>query len=153
MAKSKLQATSLKSDQFEEQLKVLDENWKRALADYQNLAKRVESDKKDIMRFVSTSIISKLIPTLDILEMAATHSQDMGVKMAVQQFQQVLQGEGLQEITPQKGDEFNPVFHEAIEAVPGEQDNSIAEIVTKGYKIGEDFVIRPAKVKVVKSGT
>jgi len=137
------------SSKLQEEIKTLNENWKRALADYQNLVKRMENDKKELMRFVSTSIISKLIPTLDILEMAATHSQDAGVKMAVGQFQQVLKDEGLQEIVPQIGQEFNAYNHEAIEVFPGDKDNTIADVVLKGYKIG-DYVIRPAKVKVFK---
>lgn len=149
MAKNKQKTVS---DSTPDEIQTLTDNWKRALADYQNLSKRVENDKKEIMRFVSTSIISKLIPTLDILEMAATHSQDVGVKMAVNQFQNVLKDEGLQEITPQINDEFDPTFHEAIEVIPGEVDNGIAEILAKGYKIG-DYVIRPAKVKVFKIGT
>lgn len=134
------------------EIQTLTENWKRALADYQNLVKRVENDKKEIMRFVSTSIISKLVPSLDVLEMAAKHSEDPGVKMAVSQFQNVLRDEGLQEIVPQIGEAFDTAFHEAIEVLPGSTDNTIAEIVLKGYKIG-DYVIRPAKVKVFKTGT
>ncbi len=142
-------APESEGDGRESEIQILTDNWKRALADYQNLSKRVENDKKEVMRYVSNSIISKLIPTLDILEMAAHHSQDMGIKMAVTQFQSVLSDEGLQEITPQIGEMFDPKYHEAIEVIPGEQDDSIAEILTKGYKIG-DYVIRPSRVKVFK---
>ena len=31
------------------EIKTFEDNWKRALADYQNLVKRVESDKKDLI--------------------------------------------------------------------------------------------------------
>ena len=134
---------------LQEEITALNDSWKRALADYQNLSKRVENDKKEVTRYVSMSMISKLIPTLDILEMAAKHSDDQGVKMAVGQFQNVLKDEGLQEINPAIGEEFDAFNHEAIEVLTGDTDNTIAEVLTKGYKIG-DYVIRPAKVKVFK---
>lgn len=130
-------------------IKTLEDNWKRALADYQNLMKRVETDKKEFVKFQTANMLSKLLPTLDILELAATHSQDQGVKMAVKQFQDVLASEGLQEIIPQNGEVYDHQIHECIETVPGDADDVIAEMVQKGYKIG-DFVIRPAKVKVSK---
>ena len=132
------------------EIKTFEDNWKRALADYQNLVKRVELDKKDFVRFASANIVAKFIPTLDILEMAAIHTKDPGVQMAVKQFQDVLKSEGLQEISPVPGDSFDHELHECIETVPGEPNDSIAESVLKGYKI-EAFIIRPAKVKVFKS--
>jgi len=127
-------------------LKTFEENWKRALADYQNLVKRIDTDKKDFVKFATANIISKLLPSLDILELSATHSQDRGVQMAVKQFQDVLFAEGLQEISPKVGDTFDHEIHECVETLPGEPDNTIAEIITKGYKIN-DYVIRPAKIK------
>jgi len=127
-------------------LKTLEENWKRALADYQNLVKRIDTDKKDFVKFATANIISKFLPSLDILELSATHSQDQGVKMAVKQFQDVLFAEGLQEISPKVGDTFDHEIHECVETLPGQPDNTIAEIITKGYKIN-DYVIRPAKIK------
>lgn len=136
----------------DDQTKILEDNWKRALADYQNLVKRVEAEKKDFLRFANNSLISDLIPTLDILDLAAAHSQDEGVKMAVKMFSDVLTNAGLETIEPKVGDEFNAVYHECSETVVGEPANTIVELVTKGYKIGE-FVLRPAKVKVFKQSS
>lgn len=130
-------------------LKTLEENWKRALADYHNLVKRIDADKRDFVKFATANIISKFLPSLDILELSASHSQDQGVKMAVKQFQDVLSAEGLQEIMPKIGDAYDHEIHECIETLSGDKDNTIAEVVTKGYKIN-DYVIRPAKVKVYK---
>lgn len=128
-------------------LKVAEDNWKRALADYQNLVKRVDTEKREFVRFASNNLVSKLLPTLDILELAAKHSADVGVQMAVKQFQEVLKDEGLQEITPAVGEVFDPALHEGIENVGGGTTGTVAEVLSKGYKI-DDFVIRPAKVKV-----
>ena len=139
---------------LENRIKELDENWKRSLADYQNLLKRTESDKKDFVRFATATILTKLIPALDLLEMAASHSTDQGLHMAVKNFQDVLRSERLQEVVPQLGDPFDAAAHECTETValpPDEsvKENTIAELVLKGYKI-DAFIIRPAKVKVYK---
>lgn len=137
-------------EKLQEEIQTLDSNWKRALADYQNLVKRVESDKKDFVTYATANIVSKLLPTLDILELAAAHSQDQGVTMAVRQFQDTLLSEGLEVIDPKIGENYDHLLHECIETVSGEPNDTLAEIVSKGYKL-HDFIIRPARVKVYKS--
>ncbi len=132
-----------------DEIKTLNENWKRALADYQNLVKRVEAEKKEFVRFSNTNLLAKLIPVLDILDLADKHSSDPGIKMAVAQFREVLSSENVQEISPVVGDAFDHALHECLETLPGELDNTVAELVTTGYKI-DKFVVRPAKVKVYK---
>lgn len=133
--------------QQQQQIDTLTNDWKRALADYQNLVKRVESDKREIVKFASLNLVTRLLPTLDILELAATHSKDSGVIMAVKQFQDVLTDEGLQIIEPKVGDVFDHNIHDCLETVKGDLDNTIAEVVYKGYKM-DDVILRPAKVKV-----
>lgn len=138
--------------ELQEQVQTLDQNWKRALADYQNLVRRVESDKQQFTKMSNANLVARLLPSLDIIELAALHSQDVGVQMAARQFHQALNEEGLQIIEPQPGDEFDHSLHECIDTVDliGEmRQNTIAELVLKGYKIS-DFVLRPARVKVYK---
>lgn len=146
MAKTK---TSAQIDQLKDQVKQLEGNWKRALADYQNLVKRTESDRSDLVRLASGSVLTKLIPTLDILERAADHSQDPGIMLAVKQFRQTLVEAGLVEIVPAVGDKYDPAIYECIETVTGtaSQAETVAELVLKGYKI-DDYILRPAQVKV-----
>ncbi len=136
-----------KADETQSQINILTNDWKRALADYQNLVKRFDQEKHEVVKFANISLIAKLIPTLDILELAAIHSEDTGVKMAVKQFQDILSSEELQTIIPVVGEPFDPNLHDCLETIPGDTENAIAEIVTKGYKI-YDVILRPAKVKV-----
>ena len=131
------------------QSKIFEENWKRALADYQNLVRRVESDKRDFMKLSNVNLIARLLPSLDILEMAASHSQDLGVQMAAKQFHEALASEGLEIISPNIGDTFDHTKHECSETISGEPIDTIAELVLKGYKIN-DYILRPANVKVYK---
>lgn len=149
MAKAKPTIPNDELVKLQEQIAALDQNWKRALADYQNLVKRIESEKVEIMKLASLNIVNKLIPTLDVLELAALHSKDPGVGMAVKQFSQVLAAEGLTEIVPVAGDKFDPSLHECIETVVGEAPDTIAEMLAKGYRL-DNFTLRPAKVKVFK---
>ena len=136
-------------DELKNQIQVLENDWKRALADYQNLVKRFEGEKHEVVRYTNLNLISKLLPSLDILEMSALNSQDAGVKMAVKQFQDILISEQLEAIAPNIGDVFDPSIHDCLETISGEAENTLAEIVAKGYKIG-DVILRPAKVKVFK---
>jgi len=89
MAKKNTSKSDIDVAKLQDEITTLDQNWKRALADYQNLVKRIESEKSEIMKLASLNVVNKLVPTLDILELAAKHSQDEGVQMAVKQFQQV----------------------------------------------------------------
>lgn len=134
------------------QLKTVEENWKRALADYQNLVRRVEQDKKDYVKLANVNLISELIPALDTIELAAVHSQDIGVQMAASQLSETLTAFGVIQIIPSLGDKFDPKIHDCAEIVPvnsSNQPDTVAEMLIKGYKLF-DYIIRPAKVKVFK---
>jgi molecular chaperone GrpE len=144
--------TPTEVSQLQSQIKSLDENWKRALADYQNLLRRVENDKKEFIKLANVNLIARLLPSLDIMELSAAHSQDIGVQMAARQFHQALVEEGLQIIEPAVDSAFDPKQHECSETIDlpeGKTENTISELVLKGYKIG-DYVLRPARVKVYK---
>lgn len=137
---------------LQDQNRILDENWKRALADYQNLTKRIEADKKDFVKFATANILAKFIPILDILEMAALHSQDVGVKMAAKQFAESFKSENIDTIEPKVGDSYDQLYSECIETIStpdSAKDNTICELSLKGYRMG-DYVLRPARVKVYK---
>lgn len=137
---------------LQDQASSLDENWKRALADYQNLLRRVDHDKKEFTKIANANLIARLVPALDIMELASTHSQDIGVQMAAKEFHQALSEEGLQTIEPKIGDPFDHLSHECTETIDlsaDNLDNTVAELILKGYKLS-DYVLRPARVKVYK---
>lgn len=126
----------------------LQDRLKRALADYQNLEKRVEEERKLLSRLSASLLIEKLIPVLDNLENAQSHLKDEGLEIVIKQFKGILVSEGVEEIAA-VGSQFNPHLHEAVEAQVGDQDNLVIKVIAKGYKI-EDTVIRPAKVIISK---
>ena len=122
----------------------------RALADYDNLRKRTDEEKTLWIKFSSQTIITKLLAILDMLESAQVHLKDQGLAIAILEFKKVLNDEGVEEIAPIEGDEFNHEFMEAIEVVKGKSDNKVVEVVLPGWKFTDGSVIRHAKVKVSK---
>jgi len=120
----------------------------RALADYDNLRKRVEAEKEVWERFSTERVLLKLIPILDILERAENHLKDEGLAIAIGEFKKVLKEEGIEEIRPQKGDNFDAEIHEVVDVVSGGEKDSIAELILVGWRFKDGKVIRPAKVKV-----
>ncbi len=125
----------------------------RALADYDNLSKRIERERMELGKIASVGVIIKLLPILDNLEAAQKHLQDQGLAIAIGEFINVLKDEGLTVINPSVGDEFDEQEMEAIEVVDGEgNNNTIAEVVLAGWKYSDGTVVRHAKVKVTKKG-
>lgn len=122
----------------------------RALADYDNLSKRVDREREVWGKVASIGVIAKLLPVLDNIEKAQEHIGDSGLAICIGEFRKVFNEEGLTEIDPKIGDEFDEDTMEAIEVTAGERDNLISEVVLKGWKFGDGQVVRHAKVKVSK---
>ena len=123
----------------------------RALADYDNLRKRVEKEREDFRRNLSVSIILRLIPVMDNLEEAQKHLKDSGIAITIKGFEDVLREEGIQRINISVGDSFDEKLHEVTEVVDSDKkDGIIANEVVSGWKFEDGAVIRHAKVKVYK---
>lgn len=139
-------------EQLQDKVNELEAQLKRAVADYHNLEKRVSEGRSELTNFVGAELIRRLLPVLDHLDTALGGiSEDekqsgwvRGVELAVKEFKQVLESEGLEEIHAEG--EFNPALHEAVDTKVGE-DNKILEVVRKGYTLNGK-VLRPAQVVV-----
>lgn len=136
-----------KIDETKKKLDEMEQNWKRALADYQNLIKRTQEQQSMLRNFACISLVERLLPAMDHLELAATHLQDQGLSIVVDQFHQALKDEGVMKIEALH-QPFDPNTMECVEIVDGEE-NMVAEVVSDGYMI-QQKVLRPAKVKVGK---
>jgi molecular chaperone GrpE len=122
----------------------------RALADYDNLSKRVDRERADLGKITSIGIIVRLLPVLDNLESAQEHLKDQGLAICIVEFKKVLSEEGLNEIRPVVGEAFDENTMEAIEVTAGTSDNMISETVLVGWQFSDGTVVRHAKVKVSK---
>lgn len=130
---------------LKEEIKDLTERWKRALADYQNLEKRVISEREDFVKFANVRLLTRILPALDSLEKAEEHLKDEGLGLTLRQLFQVLSEEGLEKIEV-LGKEFDPNEMECVELGEG-KEGAVIEELRKGYHF-KNKVIRVAQVKV-----
>lgn len=135
-------------DDAKKQIEELTNNWKRALADYQNLEKNFNQQKQTLGLYLKQEILLKFLPVLESLEKAQNHLKDQGLELAIKQFKDLLKSEGLEELDVLNKD-FDPNIAECIDVEKGEKDNIVTKVLTKGYKLS-DTVILPAKVIVSK---
>ena len=130
------------------ELSNLENQLKRALADYQNLEKRIANEKSSWILASNKNLLLKLLPGLDSLLLAEIHTQDEGVKIWIKHFLDILEQEGVKKIET-AGKDFDPNLMEAITTQEGE-DGKVLEEVRSGYMLF-DQVLRPAQVIVGKS--
>ena len=127
------------------------EEWKakylRALADYQNLEKRTQTEKQEIRVYAAEVVIARLLPTVDTLVKAVNHVKDAGIELALKELFSALSEMGLQKIEV-VGKPFDPHQMECIEVVAGEE-NSVVEELLPGYRL-HNKILRIAQVKVGK---
>lgn len=126
----------------------LDNNYKRALADYQNLQRRTQEEKKEWIGMASKDMVLKFLPVFDTLALAQKHLQDKGLALSIHQFLQVLEDEGITQIQT-KGKEFDPSIMEAVTTteVEKKEKGKVVDEVRTGFLFGET-VLRPAQVVV-----
>ena len=120
----------------------------RALADYQNLDRRMRDERVEIRKAAEASVILDLLPFLDTLNQAEVFIKDPGLKMVKDTFIQQPASMGVKTIDV-LNKEYDPYTAEAIEVVEGEQENIVVEVVRNGYMLF-DKILRPAQVKVSK---
>ncbi len=134
-----------KEQDFQEELNKLEEQLKRALADYANLEKRISRERSHWINSANEALIDKLLFIFDDLERACQNIKDSGVAIIRDQFWQILSSEGVEKIDSQ-GKIFDAQSMDAQELVTGKKDHVISEICPGYFYKGR--CLRPAKVKV-----
>ncbi len=132
---------------LEKKVEELENQWRRALADYQNLEKRINREQEDFIRFANEGLLDKILNVFDNLERACRAKEDRGLVMIKNEFWEVLSSEGIEKIET-KGEVFDPHLMDALELVPGKK-NCVVEEVSPGY-LYRGKCLRPARVKVGK---
>lgn len=124
----------------------------RLQADFENFRKRTLRENEDFKKFAAADLISDMISIVDDFDRAIASAKEdteflSGMKGIRMNMMKILESKGLKEI-PAEG-KFDPNFHEAFCVVEGDEDGNIAEVLQKGYTLG-DKVLRFTKVKVTK---
>lgn len=141
----------------------VEENWREkyflALAEQENMRKRMQKEKQETLRYCYENCISEFLAPLDNLENALRFTEQasaevknwaMGFQMISAQFKEILHNHGVASFHSE-GNTFDPHFHEAVEILETDEyaEGTILKEFTKGYK-SASRTIRPARVKVAK---
>ncbi len=150
----------MKKDELEQQSAEYLNNWKRALADYENLQKDLARQKTQMRVNMMEHVAQVVLPILDNFAMAYEHqpkevseecSQWMaGIGHIKTQYEQMIRDLGLQPITTEG--KVDPTQHEVVETIEDQEkeDDTIVRVAQVGYTFNST-VIRPAKVVVVNN--
>lgn len=129
----------------------------RAKAEAENVRRRAQDDISRAHKFAIEGFAESLLAVKDSLEMAlkietpSVESLKEGVDMTLKQLSSAFEKNKLLEIHPQAGEKLDPMKHQAISAVPAEQEaNTVVTVLQKGYTIS-DRLLRPALVTVAQS--
>jgi molecular chaperone GrpE len=146
-----------KIEEYEAELKDLKDKYLRALADQDNLRKRVEKEKSELFNYGLTNFIKELLPVVDTLENALIEAQKSsdnsqalveGIKLILSKFHSVLKKHGVKEIEA-LNKPFDPSLHEAIAKTERNdvEPMIIVAVSEKGYLL-KGRILRPSKVVV-----
>ena len=137
----------------------LKDRWMRALADAENARKRGDRDRREAENYGGSKLARDLLPVYDNLKRgleAATDDQREvsaalieGVELTMREVVNVFKKHGIEAISPEIGERFDPQNHEAMfEApVPGTKAGDIIQVMTEGFML-HDRLLRPAQVGV-----
>jgi molecular chaperone GrpE len=128
------------------EIELLKDQLARALADYENLRRRTDEEKKQWIKFATQKFINNLLPVLDIFEASLKHTNDQGLAIGINQLKDLLREEGLEEVKPKEGETFDENLHEAIDTKEGKA----AELILPGWRFVDGNMVRHAKVRVFK---
>ncbi len=138
-------------EKLQQRCEELENNWKRALADYKNLERRTAEEKLEFAEFANMVLIQRLLPIVDNLEMLEKHVEDTGLKMIIKEFKQVLEDNGATAIESD-GKAFDSETMDCVETAECEEKShdTVVETLTRGYKF-KTKILRPARVRVGKA--
>jgi molecular chaperone GrpE len=133
----------------------------RTCADFDNYRKRTVREKEETRKSANADFALALIPVLDALalalEAARKHHPEAssvldGIDMISLRFKSALKSQGVEEILPQIGADFNTSAHESISHLASDTvaEGKICAIARTGYSINGKL-LRPASV-IISSG-
>ena len=138
-------------EKLQQRCEELENNWKRALADYKNLERRTAEDKLEFAEFANMVLIQRLLPIFDNLELLQKHVDDTGLKMIIKEVKQVLADNGVDQLESD-GKAFDSETMDCVETAECEEKShdKVVETLTRGYKF-KTKILRPARVRVGKA--
>jgi molecular chaperone GrpE len=142
---------------LEDQAAAVKDQFLRLTADFDNFKKRTVKEKQQLGETAKSKVFEAMLPALDNFDLAKANlkpESEEGEKI-MNQYQGLYEGlmtilsnQGLTAVDG-VGAPFDPNFHEAIMREESEEpEDVIIEEFRKGYKMGEDTLVRASMVKV-----
>ncbi len=139
---------------------LLENQLKSYLSDYQNLKRRMDTEKENILDFKSSIILREFLDIIDDIFLYIKHisgeaikKEDMvnGINIIYNKGRDIIKNQGIEIQNVNIGDSYSMYEHEVIGTVMEGEDknNKIVDVVRVGY-IQNGKVIRPAGVIVGK---
>ena len=134
----------------------LRDKFMRALADAENARKRSDKDRREAEQYGGSRLARDMLSVYDNLKRALEAATDEtpaglleGIELTMRDLLSVFKKHGIEAITPQVGDVFDPRLHQAMfEApVPGTKAGEIIQVAAEGFLL-HDRLLRPAQVGV-----
>jgi molecular chaperone GrpE len=150
-ASPKKKSPSIK--ELNEGLKLEKEKYVRLFAEFENYKRRTAKERIELFKTAGKDVLSSLVPVLEDFKRAisikGSDSDDEGIKLIYNKFNETLRNQGLIEVEVNIGDIFDAEIHEAISQIPAQEDNQkgkIIDIIQGGYKLGDNIITYPKVV-------
>ena len=148
---SKKKSPSIK--ELNESLKLEKEKYVRLFAEFENYKRRTAKERIELFKTAGKDVLSSLVPVLEDFKRAisqeGSNSDDEGINLIYNKFNETLKNQGLIEVEVNLGDVFDAEIHEAISQIPAKdesQKGKIIDIIQGGYKIGDNIITYPKVV-------
>lgn len=132
------------------------EKYLRLAADFENFKRQAQRREADVRERTVRNIFEDLLPVLDNFERAVQAAQNasdvaplrIGVEYILKQLHESLREHGVEPMET-RGQKFDPMYHEALEEVPGsgQTPGTVLEEAQRGYSF-KGQVLRTARVRV-----
>ncbi len=144
---------------FQSDAAIKDDLFLRSQAEMENMKRRFQKDKTDLIKFSNETLIRQLLTVIDNLENAIVYGKDKksfdslldGVDLTLKSLKNILKNSGL-EVVESLGKPFDPNFHEAVSEQEDETSapKAVLRELQRGYLLNKRL-IRPAVVIVNKN--
>ena len=125
----------------------------RLFAEFENYKRRTAKERIELFKTAGKDVLLSLVPVLEDFKRAisqeGSNSDDEGINLIYNKFNETLKNQGLIEVEVNLGDVFDAEIHEAISQIPAQEDSQkgkIIDIIQNGYKIGDNIITYPKVV-------
>jgi len=139
-------------DEKNEEVDELTDKLARSRADFQNYKKRNKKQQAQIKQRATADLVSQFTNVRENLVRALDQDEDAdirpGVESTLEEFDSILDSEGVEIISPELGESVDPNRHEVMMRVDSDQPaGTIADVYQEGYAL-DDQVLQAAQVTV-----